>query len=151
MLWPCRWTDDDGQPCVLQSGHPDGHKDSGLRAWLEATTDDVVVRTYTGASANEVFQTEARLFGRYGFFPVSQSGTATVSGPSTARILTLGILAFGQRTTATTISVSFRRERPQANHGSVPELIRALGDLRDAGILTADEFTAKKAELLARL
>jgi len=31
------------------------------------------------------------------------------------------------------------------------ELIRKLGDLRDAGVLTEDEFSTKKAELLRRI
>jgi hypothetical protein len=40
----------------------------------------------------------------------------------------------------------------QAWSGSdIPEQIRKLGELRDAGLLTSDEFEAKKAELLARL
>jgi hypothetical protein len=34
---------------------------------------------------------------------------------------------------------------------AVIEQIRKLGELRDAGLLTADEFEAKKAELLGRL
>lgn len=33
----------------------------------------------------------------------------------------------------------------------VAEKIRTLGELRDQGLLTADEFQAKKAELLARI
>jgi uncharacterized membrane protein YeaQ/YmgE (transglycosylase-associated protein family) len=36
-------------------------------------------------------------------------------------------------------------------HDDVMEQIRKLGDLRDEGILTEDEFQAKKAELLSRL
>jgi hypothetical protein len=31
------------------------------------------------------------------------------------------------------------------------DLLRKLGDLRDAGVLTEDEFAAKKAELLRRI
>jgi hypothetical protein len=31
------------------------------------------------------------------------------------------------------------------------EMIRKLGELRDSGLLTADEFDAKKAQLLQRL
>jgi hypothetical protein len=34
---------------------------------------------------------------------------------------------------------------------SIPDQIRKLGELRDAGVLSEDEFTAKKRELLARL
>ncbi|MGO4855461.1 SHOCT domain-containing protein [Phaeovulum sp. W22_SRMD_FR3] len=51
-------------------------------------------------------------------------------------------------------------DMPQARYASAPAapgpetvlgLIRQLAELRDAGILTEDEFAAKKAELLARL
>jgi hypothetical protein len=40
-----------------------------------------------------------------------------------------------------------------AGHGShdVVSLLEKLGQLRDSGVLTADEFAAKKADLLARL
>jgi hypothetical protein len=34
---------------------------------------------------------------------------------------------------------------------SITDHIKKLGELRDAGFLTNDEFNAKKAELLARL
>jgi Bacterial PH domain/Short C-terminal domain len=33
----------------------------------------------------------------------------------------------------------------------IPDQIRKLGELRDAGVLTAEEFEGKKAELLARM
>lgn len=40
---------------------------------------------------------------------------------------------------------------PQVMPTSIPEQIRSLSDLHAAGILTDDEFSAKKAELLARM
>jgi len=45
---------------------------------------------------------------------------------------------------------------PSSGHGAaggptVLDQLRQLGELRDAGVVTADEFEAKKAELLARL
>ncbi|TYB67251.1 DUF4429 domain-containing protein [Nonomuraea sp. PA05] len=47
---------------------------------------------------------------------------------------------------------SLPRRRPIAARGlQVAELIAKLGELRDAGVLTEEEFQAKKAELLARL
>lgn len=39
----------------------------------------------------------------------------------------------------------------RAAAAGIPDEIRKLGELRDAGILTEEEFAAKKAELLARL
>lgn len=35
--------------------------------------------------------------------------------------------------------------------GSAADRLRQLGELRDGGIITNEEFEAKKAELLARL
>jgi hypothetical protein len=40
---------------------------------------------------------------------------------------------------------------PTASAESVTDQIKKLGELRDAGFLTNDEFNTKKAELLARL
>jgi hypothetical protein len=40
---------------------------------------------------------------------------------------------------------------PTASAESITDLIKKLGELRDAGLLTNDEFNTKKAELLARL
>jgi Short C-terminal domain len=42
-------------------------------------------------------------------------------------------------------------ERPDVAHGDPLEALAKLGQLRDAGIVTADEFEAKKAELLSRM
>jgi hypothetical protein len=42
-------------------------------------------------------------------------------------------------------------EPPAPSGDAVIEQIRKLGELRDAGLLTAEEFEAKKAELLGRL
>lgn len=38
-----------------------------------------------------------------------------------------------------------------SDHGSIIDAIKQLGDLHRAGILSEDEFSTKKAELLARL
>jgi hypothetical protein len=40
---------------------------------------------------------------------------------------------------------------PAVSAESITDQIKKLGELRDAGFLTNDEFNAKKAELLARL
>jgi hypothetical protein len=153
----CQTTDADGLYCVLMVGHKDHHQGEGLRALLEATTDDNVMRTYNNPGANELFVVEARLFAAFGFYPVSQSGTSTTNGPGMGSIFALGILAFGRRTTSSAMSVMFRRGEPvpvptvHPSVPSIPDQIRALGGLRDAGLLTADEFNVKKTELLARM
>jgi Short C-terminal domain len=43
------------------------------------------------------------------------------------------------------------RNEPAASADSITDQIKKLGELRDAGFLTNEEFNAKKAELLARL
>jgi Short C-terminal domain len=40
---------------------------------------------------------------------------------------------------------------PSAEGGSIPEQLAGLAQLRDAGVLTPEEFEAKKIELLARM
>jgi hypothetical protein len=57
-----------------------------------------------------------------------------------------------QRTAATESGET--QESPAASAGNETdaiEQIRRLGELRDAGLLTPEEFEAKKAELLRRI
>jgi Bacterial PH domain/Short C-terminal domain len=42
-------------------------------------------------------------------------------------------------------------EQTAAGGADIPDQIRKLGELRDAGVLTAEEFEGKKAELLSRM
>jgi hypothetical protein len=44
-----------------------------------------------------------------------------------------------------------RRAEPSGSAGSPVEAIRQLGELRDAGLVTEEEFQTKKAELLERI
>ncbi len=48
-------------------------------------------------------------------------------------------------------STSSAQQHHRSDPADVAERIRHLGELHDAGLLTDDEFTAKKAELLAEL
>ena len=41
--------------------------------------------------------------------------------------------------------------RPKSRSDSPADLIREIGRLRDEGLITEDEFQAKKADLLARV
>mgnify|MGYP002623637136 CR=1 FL=1 len=43
------------------------------------------------------------------------------------------------------------KPRPAADGAALADLLRKLGELRDAGLLTEEEFQAKKAELLSRM
>ncbi len=44
-----------------------------------------------------------------------------------------------------------RTMRPKRRHDSPAELIREVGRLRDEGLITEEEFQAKKADLLSRV
>ncbi|MGZ4422428.1 MAG: SHOCT domain-containing protein [Gaiellaceae bacterium] len=42
-------------------------------------------------------------------------------------------------------------EQLRVTSGDIPDQIRKLGELRDSGVLSAEEFEAKKTELLSRM
>ncbi len=48
-------------------------------------------------------------------------------------------------------STSAAAASPAANRQTIPEQIAALAQLRDAGVLSASEFEAKKVDLLSRM
>jgi len=74
---------------------------------------------------------------------VSVMGQAKKCAELTDRLRTHGILnKFGQRAEAPATSTST---------GDIPVQIEALAKLRDAGILSEEEFQSKKTELLSRL
>ena len=73
---------------------------------------------------------------------------------------TAGIRAFGAKIkqrgkqTAGDISGLFSRvkqKQPEPGETDIPEMIRKLAELKEAGILSEEEFEKKKAELLGRL
>ena len=153
----CPMVDADGQGCIAGVGHKGPHHDSGLRAWLESSAGDSILRTYPDHGADQWLQMEAPLFAKFGFYPVSQSGSTATTGPGMGSIFALGILAFGSKRTSSTVSVMFRREQPApaaaapTPASSIPDRIRALGELRDSGHITAEEFDAKRRELMEQL
>jgi uncharacterized membrane protein YeaQ/YmgE (transglycosylase-associated protein family) len=64
----------------------------------------------------------------------------------------IGIAKFKERRQQLEESLRQHQQTAQAHtHDEVMEQIRKLGELRDEGILSDEEFQAKKAELLARL
>ena len=64
----------------------------------------------------------------------------------------IGIEKFKARRRQLEDSLRQHQRTAQAHaHDEVMEQIRKLGELRDEGVLTEEEFQAKKAELLARL
>lgn len=78
-------------------------------------------------------------------FPVTPEGR--LAG---AVLMVLGITLFAAITGTITSFLVAGRDAEEATAGA-PELIRQLGDLMEAGLLSREEFEAKKAELLARI
>jgi hypothetical protein len=58
---------------------------------------------------------------------------------------------FNDRLRVHGVREKFRKTGASVQSDGIPSQIMKLAELRDAGVLTEDEFTAKKAELLARL
>lgn len=58
---------------------------------------------------------------------------------------------FADRLRTLGIRDKFQGAAPAAGGTDVADQLRKLGELRDAGVLTAEEFDAKKTELLARM
>jgi uncharacterized membrane protein YeaQ/YmgE (transglycosylase-associated protein family) len=64
----------------------------------------------------------------------------------------IGIEKFRQRREKLEQSVRQHQQAAKSHaHDQVMDQIRKLGELRDEGVLSEDEFQAKKAELLSRL
>lgn len=124
-----------------------------------------LVRSYGGTSHDEAvlwFQSEAGELAQYGYEPTSQSWAENQGGPGVMSVVMFGAFAAPKRGAGGTLTVTYgRREAAHIAAGqsesgspvatSIPDLIHALGGLRDQGLLSEDEFQAKKRELLARL
>jgi hypothetical protein len=82
----------------------------------------------------------------YGFFAI----VGFVLGGVT--VLLVSAADIRRRAAASSASEESASSEPGAQASTdVPEQIRKLGRLRDEGLLTEDEFDAKKAELLRRM
>ena len=114
-------------------------------------------RTYEPNEKGEAkFQAEAAAFTEHGYEPSLQreegghihAGRLLLTGGLSIFAGKRGIRAGGKRT------VTWRKQAGEPAASGPPDVmdqLRKLGELRDAGILTAEEFEAKKAELLARM
>jgi hypothetical protein len=130
---------------------------------MSRTDTEVISRTATSLvvayhaknqdAANQLFAVHARHLSRDGWAPHSQ--TWAVASPGLGRMLAVGLLAFAARPGILTVMYSKAASaRPVAAAppvSDVPDQIRKLGGLRDAGLITPEEFEGKKAELLARM
>ena len=133
-------------------------------------TAPAVVRSYKNdARGQGAFAHEVEVFGLHGYTPVAQS--ADDGHVHVGRLLLTGGLSIfagksGIRSDGT-ITVTFQK-RVDAPTGPVPasaaegrsgqsvaldvlDVLERMGDLRDAGLLSHEEFETKKAELLSRL
>ena len=117
-----------------------------------ATSTVVAYHGKNQNEANQFFALDARQRSRDGWSPTSQSWA--VASPGVGRMLAVGMLAFAARPGILTVMYSKPASAPPAATAplaDVPDQIRKLGELRDAGLLTPQEFDAKKAELLGRM
>lgn len=116
----------------------------------------VVVWSYPGrtqADAGQVFARHAQELAGHGYIPVAQSWAD--GRPGWGRVFMIGVFAGSIRPKGY-LTVTYQLKSPPAEPASGAALdpldqIRRLGELRDAGVVTPDEFERKKADLLERL
>ena len=133
-------------------------------------TSFAVLRQYgTDKTGQDLFALEVEVFGLHGYSPVTQS--ADSGHVHVGRLLLTGGLSVfaGKRGIRSdgTISVTFQKapepqpallERTASDSQSdrsagldALAMLEKLGQLRDAGVLSAEEFETKKSDLLRRL
>ena len=120
----------------------------------------VVVFSYPGrtqADAAALFSKHARDLARDGYVPVSQSWAE--GRPGVGRVLMIGEAAGMLKPNGfLTVTYSLQERITMPLGASAPatapdpiDQIRRLAELRDAGLVSPEEFEAKRIELLARL
>ena len=118
----------------------------------------IAVFSYPGrtqADAAKLFASHAQEMADKGYRPISQSWGE--GRPGAGRIWALGELSTAIRPNGFLTVTYEKRESMQVESSPAPpapdpiDQIRRLGELRDAGFITHDEFETKKAELLARM
>jgi hypothetical protein len=125
----------------------------GIKAATEEWTLPVVVRSYDAdATGKERMAKEVAELGLHGYEPTTQSedGGHVHAG---RLILTGGLSIFAGKAGIRSdgrLTVTFAKAPSQAMTDPIDQL-RRLAELRDAGVVTPDEFEAKKADLLSRL
>ncbi len=126
---------------------------------MKATADwtaPMVVREYeNGDKGQQSLQTEAAIFAEHGYEPWAQNeqgshihaGRLLLTGGLSVFAGKRGIRGKGKtKVTYRPVVAGAQRAAPD-----VADQLRKIGELRDAGVLTTDEFEAKKADLLARM
>jgi hypothetical protein len=120
-------------------------------------TQPSLTRTYESTdSGRALFAAEAQLLGMFDYVPSGQSedgghvhaGRLLLTGGLSVFAGQSGIRSKGSITTTYLKTTTSSSPKPPADS---LEQLRQLGVLRDSGVLTEGEFTAKKAEILARI
>ena len=110
-----------------------------------------IVRVYKASDAGRHrLSIEAKLLGQHGYLPSTQSeGGGHID---VGRVLLMGAWSvLGPARAAGDITVTFAKQFQAARSSDDPaDLLMKLAQLRDAGILTAEEFEAKKRQVLER-
>jgi hypothetical protein len=114
----------------------------------------VVVKTYAN---NRAYERHATKMVGLGYLPQSQN--ANGGRVTLTRVATMGLFALGAKKGKKKVTVTWIKQTPASNvesqptpsDATIPEQIADLSKLKDQGVLTEDEFAAKKAELLARI
>lgn len=143
-----------------QRVHREEHE---LQAATRGWTAPIIVRTYESSSQGEAeFAKDAAILTRHHYQPTMQS--AEGSHLHAGRLLLTGGLSVlaGRRGIRSKgkLTVTYQKvahpaaasaAAPRAERSDPAEQIRKLAELRDEGILTPEEFEAKKADLLRRM
>jgi hypothetical protein len=115
----------------------------------------IIVWSYPGRNqvdAGELYAKHAVGLAGQGYTPIAQSWAE--GRPGAGRVLVMGVFASSIRPKGF-LTVTYRlepaKEAPAALAPDPIDQIQRLGKLRDSGVLTVQEFEAKKAELLARM
>ncbi len=170
----------DGQQCILEAGHVGLHESTQASASLPgdwggtsaAPTQGATTRRYRGSLANATaaFQRDAANMAKNGWHPTSQTyapGSWSCAAFLVALILCLvlvGILIFIYMLIVKPdgeLVVTYEYRPPaaapvtqQATVQLAPDPasdLARLTDLRDRGLITPEEYAAKRADIVARL
>lgn len=150
--WPCKVRDSLGTQCCLILNHQGQHMTEA--EVTSASPDSVAVVSYPGrtqADAAALFSRHAGEMAQQGYRPVAQSWGE--GRPGLGRVLALGDASLAIKPKGfLSVTYELRPEQPAGSAAPNPiDQLRRLAELRDAGVVTPDEFEAKKVEMLSRL
>ena len=115
----------------------------------QVTVFDTLDHRISGVSQQQGGNTSLTFSSQYG--TISTLSLPLVSGPGLQPVNNTNFAAPPAPAPSFQHQPSTQNNPPSKGSSDVMDLLEKLGQLRDSGILTADEFSAKKAELLNRL